>query len=663
MTVVTGVVVDSTGKKDSREWAVWSPVYAESASGDVVSTRVRQINVTAGVFRAVIDPGVVVLENPDGDRWTVMVPETDIDLWDLIELSVALPPETPAGAIQDVVWEYLETHPIEAGPKGDPGEPGEDGDPGADGDDGDSAYEVAVANGFVGTESAWLASLVGPKGDKGDKGDQGEPGADGSGSGDMAKAVYDPTNINGSAFSQDNMLSGTTNKNFTAAEQTKLSGVASGATANATDASLRDRSTHTGAQPSSSISDFTEAVQDAVAAVLAAGTNVTLTYNDIANTITIASAAPLSVRYRPLRGVDAGVTSDIAAGESLAAQFIPWDVAAGRYRYCGTAPEPVPGDPSLCLNNNNTFAASFALQPIVIEFWSNATDIRVHGFQAGRGDYWALVDDMRITPGWQHGNFADNYHTWTLTQPTATHRKWRLCVPGAFTGLSVNAGALVVPTVASGPQIAVIGDSLVQGNIQVANAVAPGVGGAITSGTAFGEFEQITGIDVWRNAVYGTGYVAQSDFGSNGPYGSAQRIARLAALPPMDMVIAFGSVNDGAETAAAIVTAANTAWTAIKSAQPQAQLVVVGMECFGYPDANLDTKNAELIAAAEAHAGVAHVIDLRAASFITGTGHDGAPEGDGNQDMFVSADTVHPTHAGHRHWGEQLANLLGHAKI
>lgn len=47
------------------------------------------------------------------------------------------------------------------------------------------------------------------------------------------------------------------------------------------------RANHTGSQPSSSISDFTEAVQDAVAAFLTQGTNVTLTHNDGANTLTI----------------------------------------------------------------------------------------------------------------------------------------------------------------------------------------------------------------------------------------------------------------------------------------------------------------------------------------------------------------------------------------
>ena len=44
---------------------------------------------------------------------------------------------------------------------------------GKDGADGKSAYQIAVDNGYPGTEQAWLASL------KGDKGDTGEPGAAG----------------------------------------------------------------------------------------------------------------------------------------------------------------------------------------------------------------------------------------------------------------------------------------------------------------------------------------------------------------------------------------------------------------------------------------------------------------------------------------------------
>lgn len=61
-----------------------------------------------------------------------------------------------------------------AGEKGDKGDKGDTGDAGQDGINGKSAYQIAVDNGFVGTESEWLASLKGEKGDKGDTGDSGD---------------------------------------------------------------------------------------------------------------------------------------------------------------------------------------------------------------------------------------------------------------------------------------------------------------------------------------------------------------------------------------------------------------------------------------------------------------------------------------------------------
>lgn len=65
---------------------------------------------------------------------------------------------------------------------GAPGTAGADGLDGVGGDDGApgmSAYQLAVASGFVGNLAAWLLSLVGPKGDKGDMGDPGVDGTDG----------------------------------------------------------------------------------------------------------------------------------------------------------------------------------------------------------------------------------------------------------------------------------------------------------------------------------------------------------------------------------------------------------------------------------------------------------------------------------------------------
>lgn len=56
---------------------------------------------------------------------------------------------------------------------------GGSGTPGADGADGLSAYEVAVANGFIGNEVEWLASLMGEPGLPGKDGTNGKGGADG----------------------------------------------------------------------------------------------------------------------------------------------------------------------------------------------------------------------------------------------------------------------------------------------------------------------------------------------------------------------------------------------------------------------------------------------------------------------------------------------------
>ena len=56
---------------------------------------------------------------------------------------------------------------------------GEQGERGQNGIDGKSAYQLAVAHGFVGDEAAWLQSLKGANGASGAKGEQGERGQNG----------------------------------------------------------------------------------------------------------------------------------------------------------------------------------------------------------------------------------------------------------------------------------------------------------------------------------------------------------------------------------------------------------------------------------------------------------------------------------------------------
>lgn len=88
--------------------------------------------------------------------------------------------------VQRIVSEYVTAHKYELkGEKGDKGDTGAsgrdgvDGLDGADGVDGKSAYDIAVDNGFVGTEVEWLESLKGADGPNGANGKDGANGADG----------------------------------------------------------------------------------------------------------------------------------------------------------------------------------------------------------------------------------------------------------------------------------------------------------------------------------------------------------------------------------------------------------------------------------------------------------------------------------------------------
>lgn len=164
---------------------------------------------------------------------------------------------------------------------------------GLTGDKGLSAYEVAVANGFVGTEAEWLNSLKG--GGTGSSSVTSVNGRQGDVIGlaeqtDLAAHTSNITNPHTVTKAQVG-LANVPNTDFTSAvnantakrsyplvDETKLAGIATGATANATDAQLRDRATHTGSQTIATVTGLQTALDSKSATTHAHA------INDLSNT-------------------------------------------------------------------------------------------------------------------------------------------------------------------------------------------------------------------------------------------------------------------------------------------------------------------------------------------------------------------------------------------
>lgn len=201
---------------------------------------------------------------------------------------------------------------------------------------------------------------------------------------------------------------------------------------------------------------------------------------------------------------------------------------------------------------------------------------------------------------------------------------------------------------------AVLGDSISDGS-----SGNTGSGG----GTWVDRYARLMGYhDMWRQSRGGTGYITAGSFAV-----FQDRVAGDVTPWAFDELIIWGGFNDATGSQSAIGSAADLLYESVQSAMRDGEVIVVG--CWsptGTPSTGQADTNTTLRAAALS-AGLPF-IDVQSGDvvdstgnviaaqgkWITGSGNTGSPTGDGNADIYISADGVHPNDAGHLYLSRRM---------
>ncbi|MGA5635063.1 GDSL-type esterase/lipase family protein [Streptomyces lydicamycinicus] len=516
--------------------------------------------------------------------------------------------------------------------------PAPDGTPGVQqGPAGASAYELAVANGYTGTVTQWLTSLIGPAGATGPTGATGATGPAGPAgvTGDQgptgATGAQGPTGATG--------------------PQPPLGGAGAGSTIalrsdDPTTTNARTPTAHASTHAAGGSDPITPAAIGALATTtwrrrdLPDQATADALYTGTAPTIgTAQTTTPTTgyLKYAPpgvaLSGSDitgpfqyAGATDFVIGATSPDTNYV-----LPRSKY----PNTYASGQSVWSMEFGTDAAVFQLR---MKYISSATMFRLS--VDGR-----KVSDLMQSSG---GTTAGSGHLITVDLGSAAARRIRIDVTTfPFGGIYLPPGASLWQVPLRGPRVMGLGDSLTDG--------AAGNTGA-GAGTWFARVARLLGsTDAWEQGRGGTGYITA---GSYATFGDRVAVDVIPNAP--DLLMIWGGYNDNTGSQSAISAAAASLYSTLKAALPACQMYVLG--CWsptGSPAGSITNTDATLRTQAAA-AGIPFVSPITGACYdatgalvathgpwITGTGKVGSPTGVGNADTWISSDGVHPTDTGH----------------
>lgn len=165
------------------------------------------------------------------------------------------------------------------------------------------------------------------------------------------------------------------------------------------------------------------------------------------------------------------------------------------------------------------------------------------------------------------------------------------------------------------------------------------------------------GAYIGSNNVFGDP-VGGSGFVNGTPYGDSARVAALISYAP-DVVVAWNSVNDNGVSQSALQTGFDVWYTAVRAGLPDAYIFVVGQMFRNASEATIDTylrphvegisdSKLRWLAASGAPEG----------PWVTGSGNISSAANDGNADIYIAQDNLHPTQRGREYMGFRIYQAI-----
>ncbi|WP_146363578.1 SGNH/GDSL hydrolase family protein [Arthrobacter yangruifuii] len=244
----------------------------------------------------------------------------------------------------------------------------------------------------------------------------------------------------------------------------------------------------------------------------------------------------------------------------------------------------------------------------------------------GRNIVWFLVLAMA----------AGLVSAYALTQSTGTSRADDPRPSSTSTGVSPGAGPAVADSVV---KIDVLGDSYTAGSVEGGRGAA---NWTRLVGTRFTDRGDTVELNVM--AQPGSGYIARGNAGLH-----FREIVTLRLREDADVVLVFGSRNDGVQTDDAMYTAAKSLYADIRDRAPSARIIAVGPAWGEESAPDFIRANNEAMARAASEEDVRYVDAIAAGWFA------------GDSTGLISEDGIHPTDAGHDYLAGKIFPLLADA--